>query len=84
MGIVNSIIILLSGLAVLYFVWGMVTFISKSGDEKERTEGKQKMIWGLIALFVIVAMWGIVAVLRDTFLGGSYGSPPPPPQFPVS
>jgi uncharacterized membrane protein YidH (DUF202 family) len=81
LGLVNSVIILLIGLAMLYFIWGIVEFIGKSGDEEGRKEGKSKMIWGIIALFVIVSMWGLVGLLTNTFLDGKNGTAPPPPQF---
>jgi hypothetical protein len=52
-------------LALLVFVWGIVVFIAKSGNEEAVEEGKRKMIWGVVALFVIVSIWGIVAVLQQ-------------------
>ena len=56
---------LLLAVAVLFFIWGVVVFIAKAGDEKARTEGKQRMVWGLVALFIIVSVWGIVALLYE-------------------
>jgi hypothetical protein len=29
------------------------------------------MTWGVIALFVMVSIWGLVAVLDNIFLGGA-------------
>jgi len=54
-------------LALLMFVWGMVQFIMAAGDDQGRAEGKSKMIWGVIALFIIVAIWGVVALLGTIF-----------------
>lgn len=51
-------------LAFLVFVWGLISFILASGDEAAKDEGKRRMIWGVIALFVITAIWGILALLR--------------------
>ncbi len=51
----------ISGLALLVFLWGLVKFISRlGGDEKAVTEGKKLMVWGLIALFVMISVWGIL------------------------
>ncbi len=55
------------GLALLYFVWGLAEFIRNSGDVKANEDGKNKMIWGTIALFVIISIWGIVAFIGSTF-----------------
>lgn len=68
--IINSIIPLLIALAVVYFIWGVVQYVlGKSDDAK--SEGRQRMIWGIVGLLVIVTMWGIVAMLQYTFgIGG--------------
>jgi sorbitol-specific phosphotransferase system component IIC len=63
--LVGRIIPVLVVLALLLFIWGIVRFISASGDEKAAEEGKNKMIWGIIALFVIVSVWGLVAFLGE-------------------
>lgn len=51
------------GLALLYFFWGIATFILNAGDAKLREEGKQRMIWGVIAMFVLVSIFGIINYL---------------------
>lgn len=66
-GIINdSVIPLMFGLALVYFFWGLVQFISKAGEEKEREAGKQKMLWGIIALFVFISITGILAFIGQT------------------
>jgi protein-S-isoprenylcysteine O-methyltransferase Ste14 len=54
-------------LATVVFMWGIIKFIAAAGDSKKAAEGKQLMFWGIIGLFVIVAMWGLVAVIQNTF-----------------
>lgn len=52
----------IAGLALLVFIWGLVKFIFRvGGDEKVVEEGKKLMIWGLIALFVLVSFMAILA-----------------------
>ena len=53
------------GIAVLVFFWGIIKFISNAGDEKAIEEGKQFMIWGMVAIFFIVTFWGIVGILKE-------------------
>jgi len=53
------------GVALVVFIWGLVVFIAKADNEREREEGKSRMIWGIIALFMIVSIWGVVAILAD-------------------
>ncbi|TAL49574.1 hypothetical protein EPN83_00305 [Patescibacteria group bacterium] len=57
--------------ALLFFFWGIAKFIFKSGDEKAIEEGKRIIKWGLIALFVIAAIGGIISFLQQDILGGS-------------
>ena len=55
--------------ALLYFFLGVSQFILKdAGNDKTREEGKKKMLWGIIALFVMVSIYGILQ-----FIGGAVG-----------
>ena len=66
-----TIIPILISLAVLTFFWGLVKFINHAGDEKSLEEGKQLMIWGMVALFIMVALWGIIGFFQTQLgLGG--------------
>ena len=67
--IVALIIPVVVALAFLYFLWGLSKFILHADDESERAKGKSIMVWGIVALFVIVTVWGIIAVLQSTFIG---------------
>lgn len=69
--IIDPLIRILVALAIVYFIWGVVKYISHGGDENKRTEGYKTMIYGVIALFVIVSVWGLVAVLQNTVFGFS-------------
>ncbi len=55
---------ILLGLAVLTFFWGLVKFINQAGDEKAVEEGRSLMVWGMIAIFVMVALWGILGWIQ--------------------
>ncbi|MFZ2150214.1 MAG: hypothetical protein WAV15_03580 [Minisyncoccia bacterium] len=68
----NSVIPLIFAIAVVMFIWGAVKFfIINSDEEAQREQGKQFMIWGIIALTVMTAVWGLVGLLGETFnIGG--------------
>jgi hypothetical protein len=53
------------GLALLAFFWGLVKFIFAQGNEEAKGEGKKIMLWGIIALFVMIAVWGLVGFIGD-------------------
>ena len=64
--IFNSVIPVLLALGVIYFVWGVVQYFIGS-DEEAKKRGKNRIIFGIIGLTVIVSVWGIVAVIVNTF-----------------
>lgn len=51
-------------LALLFFFYGLAMYILKQGEEKAK--GKEIMIYGIIALFVMVAVWGLVSLLATS------------------
>lgn len=64
----SSVIPLLFALAVVMFVWGTIKFfIIDVDEESKREQGRQFMLWGIIALAVMVSVWGLVNVLATTF-----------------
>jgi hypothetical protein len=73
----------LIALALALFLWGLVTFINSAGNEAVKQEGKksnspiasgkQKMIWGIVGLVVIISIWGIINLL--IMLTGIEGDP---------
>lgn len=66
-----SIIPLLFAIAISVFVWGIVQYIKNAADSKKREEGRNFMVYGVVSIFVIVSMWGLVGFLRNTFFGGT-------------
>lgn len=66
-GIVEIIIPILMLVAFMVFLWGVVKFIFAGGDEEKRKTAKHYIIYGLIGLFVMVAVWGIIEVVLNTF-----------------
>lgn len=65
--IIKSVVPLLFTLATVGFIWGIIQYFLNPDNEEKRKAGKSFMIWGLIALFVMISMWGIVGVLSNTF-----------------
>ena len=64
----QSVIPFIFSIAVVAFIWGVVQFfIINSDEEAKREQGKQFMIWGIIALTVMLSVWGLVGILSNTF-----------------
>ena len=64
-GIVQALIPIVIGLGVLVFLWGVLKYVLASSDAG-KGEGRTFMLWGIIALFVMVSVWGLVNILRDS------------------
>lgn len=73
--IIQIIIQLLIIAAIAYFIFGIVRYVIAKGAE-DKEEGKKHMINGLIGLFVIVAFWGIIALVTGTFGVSNTGTAP--------
>ena len=69
--IVNAIIPLLFALALAGFVFGLIKFFLNPDNEEDRKKGKSFMIWGLVTIFVMVSIWGLVGIVQKTFLPDS-------------
>ena len=70
----QAVIPLIFALALVMFIWGVVQFVINSDEEAKKEKGRQFMIWGIIALTVMVSVWGLVEILGDTF-GINYAIP---------
>jgi hypothetical protein len=78
--LVNSLTVLLASVALLSFFYGLMRFILNVGNtgEKAVKEGKDLMVWGLVALFVMVSVWGILRFFYSDLgftSGGAFGIP---------
>lgn len=59
----NLTITFLAVLALLVFALGIGRFI-RSTESGKLEKTKNLVIWGVIGIFVLVSVWGIVAVVR--------------------
>lgn len=55
---------------VVYF-WGISTNILEFEDDPEKR--KAYFIWGILVLFVMVSIWGIIGLLGNTLFGEGIG-----------
>lgn len=62
----NSLIPLAFAIALVIFVYGVVKYIAKADDEEARKKGRNFMIWGLLAIFVMVSVWGFVKLIQNS------------------
>lgn len=79
--LINVLLPIVVALALLYFFWGLAKFILNAGDEDEQKKAKGIMIWGILAFFIMSAVWGIVGFVSSATglnLGGTIDLPEAP------
>ena len=64
-GWITTAIGFIMALAFLVFAWGLIKYLLSAGDVTAQKEAKGFMIWGIIILFVMVSVWGIVSILQN-------------------
>jgi hypothetical protein len=70
--LLDQLVVLLISLAVVWFIWNVIRY-TMSSDEDKKSLAKSQMIWGVIAIAVIVSIWGLVAILQGIFGVNSTG-----------
>ena len=65
--ILRRVVVLLVSFAVIFFIYVITKYITAGEDEDKRNKMKNLMVYGIIGLFVIVSMWGIVYLLVNSF-----------------
>ncbi len=68
--ILVAIIPLIFAAALVFFLWGVMKFIA-AADPVKKQEGKKFIIAGLIGLFVMTSLWGIIKIVGNTLGTGS-------------
>jgi len=65
-GVIQDMVVVTIGLAVLVFLWGVLKYVIAS-DDNGKAKGRTYMLWGIIGLFVMVSVWGLVYMIQQTF-----------------
>jgi hypothetical protein len=64
--IINPIIFFLFALATVYFLYGLTQYFLSPDNEEVRKKSKSQMIYGILGLFVMVAVFGILNLILTT------------------
>jgi len=70
--LMNSLVYLIIGISLVLFLYGILKLSFIDGQKPEAREQATKfMFWGIVSLFVMVSVWGLVNILKMTFFGGN-------------
>lgn len=59
-GVLNVVLAAVFILALVVFAWGVVKYISAAGDAAKIKDSKAFLFWGIIGVFVLASMWGLI------------------------
>ncbi len=62
----NSLVYLFITLAIVTFFWGLIKYLFNDGSEG-KSEGLKIMLMGVVTIFVMVSIWGIIRLMQSTF-----------------
>jgi hypothetical protein len=62
----NIAIYILISFAIVYIVWSVVKYFVM-GEGEDKKEQATKIGWGILGLFIILSIWGLVSILKNTF-----------------
>jgi len=64
---ISPVIVLLVGAAVVFFLWNIFSIIRKSDQPDELAKLKSQATWGIVAIAIMVSMWGLVNFVINSF-----------------
>ena len=64
--IVDPVILLLFGLALVIFLFGLVQFLWQGDTDKNSQVGRDKVIWGLVGMAIMASVYGFLHVIVNT------------------
>lgn len=65
LGTINQIIVLILALGVVWTIYLAFVLIKTEGEKKD--EARNSIIYGLVGIFVMVSIWGLVNIFKNTF-----------------
>jgi uncharacterized protein with PQ loop repeat len=70
LGVFNIILPVLVAVSLVLFFYGIVQYVYSQDNKKHGPI----ILWSLVALFIMLSLWGILRILENTFLGGTQSS----------
>lgn len=64
--ILNPLVLLFAGIAMVYFLWGVFEFIRDYDNAEARSNGARHMLWGIIGMFIMFSAFGIMNLIAST------------------
>ena len=64
--IINPLLFLVFSAAFVMFLYGAVRYLAQSESDEARRTGARHMLWGVFGMFIMIGVFGVIAVIRKT------------------
>ncbi len=65
--IIDPAILVVFAAGFFLFIYGLVEFLVAINQGGDTAEGKEHMVWGIIGMLIMISVYGIIALLDNTF-----------------
>ena len=65
-GIIHDLSMLAFLVGFIFFLWGILLFVLNEAGSSKRQEGLNKIIYSVIALFIMFSFWGVVKFFTNS------------------
>ena len=67
--ILNPLILLAFALSFVYFIYGVIKFLSTDAGTKSSTreEARSSILWGIVGMVIMFSVYGIIKFILATF-----------------
>ena len=62
--VIGSVVPIIVSISLAVFLWGIFRYVMYDGEDRQKS--RDVMIYGIIGLFVMVSVWGLVNILKNT------------------
>jgi len=59
--------------ALAYFIFGIIKYVV-AADADDKAKARDIVVRGILGLFIIVSVWGLIGIIQSTFGVGAGGS----------
>jgi FtsH-binding integral membrane protein len=64
--VLNPIISVMFGIAIVVFIWGVAEYFWQRDSDAARAQGVKHMTWGLVGIFVMVASFALIRIMVNS------------------
>ena len=65
--ILNTATVLIVSIAIVWIIINVVRFFVAASDSEKPHAGMMQVIWGIVGVFIIISIWGLVSILKNSF-----------------